>query len=1241
MFDCYRPPRPAQSLNRLNCKMAMKKITGLLILLTCFQFSMRAQVDTIAQRIVLVGDAGALTSDKRHPVAEAIRQFIKLDKKTTVLYLGDNLYDIGLPDDQSQFYQDAKAVLDSQLSVVENTPAKVILIPGNHDWQNGGRDGYASVIREQVYIDVLNKPNVQFYPKDGCPGPVEVDLGPDVTLVIFDSQWWLHTYEKPGIESDCDCKTKEELLTQMEDIVTRNSKKLVLIACHHPFKSNSVHGGFFKLKQHIFPFTEIRPNLYIPLPILGSIYPIARSVFGTPQDLSHPNYANMIHDVTDAVKAHPHVVFVAGHDHGLQLIQDSSRSYIVSGGGCKIQRVSTSRKSLFAESVRGFVVMEVSTNKNVTVNYYTVSDSVRNKFGTTLMNFSSLPEPVGDSAKREVNIPNAKFKDSVSISASDKYPPLSGFRKFILGQNYRNEWSTPVSMKVFKINEEHGGFDIISMGGGKQTKSLKLKERKTGKEWVLRAVDKLPTGALPPEFRGTIAQDLVQEFNSASQPYAPLTIPELSKPLGIAVPHPQLFFVPDDPALKFYQPLFANTVCLLEERDPSVDGTDTKSTAKVFDKLIEENDHRADQFAVLRARLLDILIGDFDRHFDQWKWATNDTGKGKIYYPIPRDRDQAYFYSDGELLKRSSKKLLPFLVGFRKDIPQVNWLGFAARDFDRLFLTDLDRSEWQKTIAEVQQKITDSVINSAIRRLPPEIYPLSGPAIIDKLKSRRGALEKAALTYYKFISREVNVVGSNEKEYFKVSKQENGLQVRVYAREKGNDTSFIMYDRVFTPADTREIRLYGLDKDDLFEIDSNVRSRIKVRIIGGKGNDTFNVRGNVETLLYDLNVEGNYIKPMSHGKNRFSKDPPVNSYNLLGYKYNTTSFPQIQFGANSDDGFIVGAGFSRRTYGFRNDPYASDQKFGVLYSINRNSWRVKYDGEFNHITHRLDLVLKSEIGYPEVNNFFGLGNNIEIDKSDGKNYNYYRSRFRSIEIQPLFRQRLFERLHLMLGPYFFHYWNNYSDNENRILGKPSLVGLDSANVYAKKTWLGGKVAMKFDNRNGEIFPTRGIIWQNEFTMAAGITKTTKTFSKFSSDMTIYASLSDPAKLIGVISFGGAKIFSKSFEYFQAANIGGSNLHGFRANRFLGKSSLYGSTELRFRLINLKSYLMPGPVGLTGFFDIGRVWLDGEFSRRWHTAVGGGIYFIPYNKFMVAASIGYSQNERLFNFILGTKINLSF
>lgn len=1219
--------------------MVMNKFIWLSILFLCLNQSVKAQADTILQRIVLIGDAGEMTHGF-HPVVNAVRKHITLDKKTTVLFLGDNLYDTGLPDDQSSYYDSARAVLDSQLSVADNTLARVLMIPGNHDWKNGGRDGYESVIREQLYVDLLGKPNVKFYPENGCPGPVEVNLGNDVTILIFDSQWWLHPYEKPGIESDCECKTNEELITQIEDILSRNAKKLVILACHHPFKSNSVHGGYFPLKKHIFPFTDINKNLYIPLPVLGSIYPIARSVFGTPQDIPHPIYTNMITEVTKVAKAHPNVIFVAGHDHGLQLIEDSNHHYIVSGGGSKINRVSKSRKSPYVEQTTGFAVMEVSTNKNVTVTFYSVTDSVRNRFHTTLLNFSKIPEEKIDSSKRVVEDPFVKYKDTFSISASEKYPLVSGFRKVIMGQNYRAEWSTPVNMKVFNISREKGGFKVISLGGGKQTKSLRL-EDPTGKQWVLRAVDKNPTRALPENFRGTLAQDVVQEFNSAAHPYGPLTIPTLAKAIDVAVPHPQLFFVPDDPALGFYRPLFANTVCLLEERDPSLDGSDTRSTAKVFDKIIDENDHRADQPAVLRARLLDILIADFDRHFDQWRWATNDTGKGKIYYPIPRDRDQAYFYSDGKLLKFASRNLLPFLRGFLPDIPEVNWLGYSAKDFDRLFLTDLDAEEWKKTIAMVQENLSDTVIREAISQLPREVFSINGENLISKLKSRRNLLAQAGMTYYHFLSRKVNVIGSNQKEYFKVSNHGNGLNVRVYAREKGNDTSFIMYDRTFEPSHTYEIRLYGLNNDDLFEIDESAQSRIKIRIIGGKGNDTFDIKGPVQTQLYDMNVEGNYIKNTGkRTRSRFSKDPPVNSLSIVGFQYNKNRFPQLEFGMNSDDGLMVGAGFSRKTHGFRNEPYSTFQKFSALYSLSRGSYKFLYDGEFNHVFRDYDIVLKGEFGYPTVSNFFGLGNTTRVPSSP--DYGFYRSRYRTVELQALVRRRIYERLQLMAGPYYFHYWNKFNDNESRILGKPDVIQLDSANIYSPKSYLGGKLAISFDNRNNDIFPTRGVYWYNELISAAGIGKNSKNITKLRTDMTVYASLGDPTPLVVVVGIGGGKIFNDDFEFFQAMNIGvGNNLHGFRKNRYTGQSSAYGSLEMRLKLFEVKSYFLPGPLGLTGFYDIGRVWLRNEHSRIWHSAYGGGFYFIPFNMFMVSASIGFAGNERLFNISLGTKFNLTF
>jgi hypothetical protein len=1203
--------------------------------------SARSQTDTIAARIILIGDAGELTNG-HHPVVDAVKQIIPLDAKTTILFLGDNLYKTGLPDEQYSAYKVSKAVLDSQLSIADGTPAKVYMIPGNHDWLNGGRAGWEAIMREQLYVDQLGKPNVEFYPKDGCPGPVEIQVNKDISIVLFDSQWWIHPYDKPEIESDCSYKTKEEVLTRLDDIISSDSKKLVILACHHTFKSNGAHGGFFTWKQHVFPFTDIIPNLYIPLPGIGSIYPISRSVFGSPQDLKHPFYAEMVTAVEKVAKKYPNLIFVAGHEHCLQLTKDSSYNYIISGGGSKHNRVSKNKKTPFATTLNGFSVLEISNNKNVRVSFYTVSDSIRMAYTSVILNFSKIPQSKTDSSTVKVEESKTiKFQDTITIHGSDKYAKASGLKKFIMGKNYREEWSKPVLMKVFHINTEKGGMTIKSLGGGKQTRSLTLLDA-NNKEWKLRTIDKDPANALPENFRETAAKDVAQDFISASHPYAPLTIPAFAKALNIITAQPELFFVPDDPALGLYREMFKNTVCMLEEKDPTRNGEETKSTYKVFNTLIDKNTHRADQPAVLKARLLDMLVGDFDRHFDQWKWATSDTGKGKLYYPIPKDRDQAYFYSDGLLIKIITRSALPMLKGFRHDFPRVNWLSWSARDFDRLFLTGLDAEEWKKSIADIQKNISDSVIRQGIKKLPSEIYPMDSSVLTQKLISRRNILPKAAMHYYKFLSRRVNIVGSNQKEYFKVSSNAKGLEIKVFAREKHKDTSFVMYDRIFDFPITKEVRLYGLNDDDLFEIDSTAKSRIKIRVIGGKGNDTFNIKGNVKNFLYDIKGEGNYIQhKTSRSKNMFSNDPPVNYYNILGFNYNITRFPKLNLGYNIEDGLFTGVGVSRRTFGFRNSPYASDQRLSTLYALNKGAYQIKYNGEFNHFFRNNDLLFSIDYVHPTLNNFFGFGNKTKIDpKHDLK---FYRTRYNYVESGLLFRRRYFERLHIIVGPVAYHYWIDSAQNKDRILSKPSLmIGFDSTNIFTKKTYVGGKFAVNFNNLNNELYPTRGVQWNTEFLSMSGVTKKTNNYTSLMSDMSVYASLSEAANFIAVARFGAGHIFSKHFEYFQALNLGANNfLRGFRKTRFSGSSIAYNSLEARIKLTDVKSYIFPGTLGLVLFNDVGRVWLKGESSKKWHDSYGGGFYFIPFKLVIISATMAFSDEERLLNFSVGTKINLTF
>lgn len=1212
----------------------MNRISLLLLIVCMGTISVRAQTDTILSRIVLIGDGGQLTKGK-HLVVDAVRRNIPLDEKTLVLYLGDNLYRVGLPDDAYVGYEQAKSVLDSQLSVVENTPARVIMIPGNHDWNNGGKEGYNSIVRQQYYVDLLGKKNVKYYPENGCPGPIEVSLNDEMVLVIMDSQWWIHPYEKPEVDSDCPYKTEQEVLTQINDIISRNYKKLLIFACHHPFRTYGLHGGAYGLKQHIFPFTDLAKNAYIPLPLIGSIYPISRSIFGTPQDLPHPVYSNMVAQVEEVMKAHPNVIFVHGHDHSLQFIKDSF-NYIVSGSGSKRQRVVKSRKTLYVKDEVGFATLEVSKNKNVNVDFYIVNgDSAKKDYTGQVLNFSKLPE-----IKQDTFLSTAiKYKDTINMPASNRYDQPTKIQKWILGNNYRNEWSTPVNFRVFNLNKEKGGFKILSLGGGKQTRSLKLID-KDEREWTLRTIDKDPEKAIPDNFRNSLAQDIVQDMISASHPYSAAAVPAIANAIKVTVPAPEFFFVPDDPAFGFYRPLFANKVCLLELRDPTKDGSESRSTARLLEKMVDESDHRVEQKDVLRARLLDMVVGDFDRHFDQWKWGITDTGKGKLYYPIARDRDQAFFNSDGILLKVVSRRRLPFLRGFKPHMPAINWLNWSARDFDRIFLNQLDRATWKETINEVQNKLTDSVLSTSVHRLPDEIFPMNGEHIIETLVSRRNVLMQRGMMYYQFLADDINIVGSNKSEYFRVKETEKGLNVSVYERKNRNDTSYRIYERNFVDGETDEIRLYGLNGNDLFEVDDNVSSRIKFRIIGGKGNDTFDIKGNARNFLYDVIDSFNVIKNHSQSKIRLSRKPNVNRFRWVDKQYTQVRFPIVAAGFNTDDGLLLGTALWRRTYGFRKEPFASDNRIAVMYAPQSGAYQLRYHGQVVGLIGNADLVMSGELVNPTLNNFFGLGNNTVIDES--KPVEFYRTRFNHIALQAFYRKRFFDKVSIYAGPMFYNYSYNEQDNSGKILTRPSSIGLDSISVATTKNYLGGKIGIDINNLNSELFPTRGIHWTTELSSLSSISKDGGALTKVTSDMAVYASLNIPARLVAVLRLGGGHIFSKNFEYFQALNLGANNfLRGFRKNRFSGSSLAYGSLELRIKLLTSKWYILPGDFGLIAFNDIGRVWMTNETSRRWHNAYGGGVYYVPFNMVIVSATMGFSKEENLFNFSIGTKLNITF
>lgn len=349
------------------------------------------------------------------------------------------------------------------------------------------------------------------------------------------------------------------------------------------------------------------------------------------------------------------------------------------------------------------------------------------------------------------------FDDSVIVAASSRYHTQFMLRRAFVGNNYRAAWELPVKMPIFDMREKLGGLTITKLGGGAQSKSLRFKDKESV-EWVLRTVDKDVRKIVPPALRGSIVHGVMQDIISTAYPYAPLIVGELAKTVGIFAPEPQLYFVPDDPAFGEYQKFFANQVCMFEKFSPGAGDNEAISTDSLVEVLNADRSFWVDEKSYLTGRLLDMLIADWDRHKDQLKWVVGPGGKK--FYPIFRDRDQAFFYSDGWLLMKTRLFTLKHFTNFNKrSIRKLKRLNWKSWQLDEALLKRLSEEEWRTTTENFIRTLNDKAIESAVKKLPPEAYARDAEQITNILKARRDGMLRYTMEYYKFISGRVKKKG--------------------------------------------------------------------------------------------------------------------------------------------------------------------------------------------------------------------------------------------------------------------------------------------------------------------------------------------------------------------------------------------------------------------------------------------------------------------------------------------------
>lgn len=824
-------------------------------------------------------------------------------------------------------------------------------------------------------------------------------------------------------------------------------------------------------------------------------------------------------------------------------------------------------------------------------------------------------------------------KDSLVMIVPGPQYKAGPVKRLLAGSHYRKAWMTPIWVPVLDPHREHGGLTYVKRGGNKQTLVVNVKD--TNEQiFTIRSIQKNPVKALPMHMRNTLISNVARDQVSSMHPTAFLIIPELADALRIRHTNPKIFYVTSDTLFRDAQALFDGRFVMLEEKFegkftlPGFKGPVVSfKTEEAIDTMRKDPSIRVDQRTVLRARLLDMIIGDWDRSEDQWKWLLKEGDGKKILVPVPRDRDQAMVLMDGVIPWFYSQEFMSRKYqGFRKKVHDIIGLNWNARTFDRMFLNELTKEDWLSEADSVKALLTDEVISKALNRMPAEHVATDGALIGLKLKRRRDALGKIAASYYKLVSEDVIIQGSSNNDLFTIERfKGDSLKVEMFIQ---NDLREPVYSRVIKADDTEEIQIYGNEGNDKISLKGESDKKIVVRFIGGAGVDTVFDRSLVKgagknTRVYDL-IGDVVIDPSKETKDLTSFDIRVNENSAKEYTYDSY-MPKLIFSYNIDQGILAGAGFSYTHEEFRKKPYAFYQEVNYAQSLRNNAFYLTTVTDFSNMFGKWGLKLNTFIFPSFVTSFYGLGNETIFRDL---NFDYYRVRMNRTYVSPMLYRGINDRVTLSLGAEYSRH-TAFPDN-NRFI-RPLLRGRTLHQQF-------GSLKAEYIFRNADYFDRdAGFQWKNFAQWKFAITENADNFSRLGSEASGFWRINTFLRPVLAMRVGGMMNFG-AFPFYESAFVGGYNferenetLRGFRRNRFAGRSCAYNNNELRVRLV---TFGFSGEAGVFGFYDVGRVWIDNDRSDIWHTGTGGGIWVKPTRKFVFTVTSAHSREESLVNVDMG-------
>jgi len=813
----------------------------------------------------------------------------------------------------------------------------------------------------------------------------------------------------------------------------------------------------------------------------------------------------------------------------------------------------------------------------------------------------------------------------VRVVPGPLYQALAG-QTWLFGSGYRDLWADTIAVRQLDLAQSAGGLTAVCSPPTLLSSDIRFLAA-DGSSWTFSSLDK-PFAAryLPPSLYRSVAGRLAQDIIASTHPAAAAIAPPFYQALDIPYPDVRLIALPRDRTIADFDGAYGGMPGWLgpekaagNVRVPGLAPIREIITTQELWRRIQQPTDAVDARAYLASRLLDVLVGETTVDHNHLRWGRAGDPAGMVWRPIPWDRGNAFADFDG-FGRWYLRFYFPPLVRFEDSYPSIFGLTFQGSAMDRRFLAGLGPAAWDSVVATIQAHVTDSLIEAAVARMPPEMYRQDGAELSRILKARRDRLPGAAEEYYRLLAGWVDVHLTGDGSIVEVTRMSEG-QLAVTAWRAGPNgmrrDSVPSYSRVFHHDETREVRLYLDGRRDHVTIRGEGEPKILLRIIRDSDGDTIDPEHakavDVRTRSTDARDEDSddfvttILAPRFGGHVNLHRRPSAASHECTPAPprappslkspprdWGSVWLPVPALGYVSGLGIYAGLGVSRTDYAFRSYPFKAQHVLWGGWATSPNSFFAEYYSDVRNVVGPFGAYLGGMVSGVSNPEFYGLGN----ESTNTQPPSFYQIDQIEALVTPLVTLNPMAYTQIAAGVYYRA--SNTTTGQGNIIDAQQPFGSGRVDDLGLAAWL------KYDSYNGQIATPGGI--QLNVGVQAGTAAGDSTFATLTGDLLGFRSTDALPGHPTLILRAGGQVNGGSYPFYSAAFLGGTdNLKGYAPNRFAGDASVYLNSELRL-LVGKMHWPLYANFGISGIADVGRVFLRGESSRRWHGGFGGGIWF---------------------------------